>query len=137
MPSSLQRVSSSATLNPTIDHASLLRRSTIPIPYPSWRHLQYSGAHLVFFHTLNRDLLLTISPSCFAVCGHHLFPSIAVVFSLLSNASNDFTVRTNKIVISLKLTILTNFPTISSSLSPVYRFRAHDSCCIPSVIPFQ
>ena len=32
--------------------------------------------------------LLTLSPSCFAVCGHHLSPRIAIVFSLLSSVPN-------------------------------------------------
>ena len=42
-----------------------------------------------FFYTLHRNLLHILSPSCFAVCGHHLSSSIATVFSLLPNASND------------------------------------------------
>ena len=45
---------------------------------------------LRFFHILHRNLLHILSPSSFAVCGHHLSPSIAIVFSLLSKASNDF-----------------------------------------------
>ena len=63
----------------TIDHASLSRRSTVPTPD---RHLQHLGAH---FHILHRNFSLILSPSCFIVCGHHLFPRIAIVFSLLSS----------------------------------------------------
>ena len=33
---------------------------------------------------LHRNCLLILSPACFAVCGHHLPPRIAIVFSLLS-----------------------------------------------------
>ena len=44
---------------------------------------------LRFFHTLHRNLSHILSPSCFAVCGHYLSPSIAVVFSLFSKASNE------------------------------------------------
>ena len=32
--------------------------------------------------------MLTLSPFSLAVCGHHLSPSIAIVFSLLSNMPN-------------------------------------------------
>ena len=35
---------------------------------------------LRFFHTLHRKILHILSPSCFAVCGHHLSLSIAIVF---------------------------------------------------------
>ena len=35
-------------------------------------------------------MLTTLSPSCFAYCGHHLSPRIAIVFSLLSNVQNFF-----------------------------------------------
>ena len=35
-----------------------------------------------------RNFLLILSPCCFAVCGHHLSPRIAIVFSLLSSVQN-------------------------------------------------
>ena len=59
----------------TVDHASLSRRITVP--------------------TSDRDaftiwVLNTLSPSCFAACGHHLSLSTAIGFSLLCSASNDF-----------------------------------------------
>ena len=45
------------------------------------------GAHYVFpMYVLN--VLLILSPSCFAVCRHHLSPRITIVFSLLSNIPN-------------------------------------------------
>ena len=43
------------------------------------------GRSLRFFHILHGNCLLILSPSCFAVCGHHLSPRIAIVFSLLSS----------------------------------------------------
>ena len=43
---------------------------------------------LRFFRLLRRKYLLIFSPSCFAVCGHHLSHRIAIVFSLLSSVPN-------------------------------------------------
>ena len=57
----------------TIDHASLSIPSTVPTPN---RHLQHLGAHYFLIHMLHRNVLLILSPSCFAVCGHHLSPRI-------------------------------------------------------------
>ena len=34
------------------------------------------------------DFLLIFLPSCLAVCGHHLSPTVAIVFSLLSSVPN-------------------------------------------------
>ena len=59
-----------------IDHASLSRRSTVPTPTPRETPPTF-GRSLRFFHILHRNLLLTVSPSCFAVCSHHLSPGIA------------------------------------------------------------
>ena len=42
------------------------------------------GRSLRFFHILHRNCLLILSSSCFAVCGHHLSPKIAIVLSLYS-----------------------------------------------------
>ena len=42
------------------------------------------GRSLRCFHELRGNILLISSPSCFAACGHHLFPRMAVVCSLLS-----------------------------------------------------
>lgn len=36
---------------------------------------------------MTQSLLHTVFPSCFAVCGDHLSPSIVIVFSSLSDAS--------------------------------------------------
>ena len=47
------------------------------------------GRSLRFSHVLHRKGLLILSPSCFAVCGHHLSPRIAIVFSLLSSLPNS------------------------------------------------
>ena len=71
--------------NLTVDHASLSRRSTVPTPN---RDLQHLSAHHVFFICLHRFFLLMLSPCCFAVCGHHLTPRIAIFFSLLCSAPN-------------------------------------------------
>ena len=70
----------------TIDHASLPRRSTVPTPN---RHLQQLGAHYASSTYHIEMVLLILSPSCFAVCGHHLPPRIAIVFSLLSSLPNS------------------------------------------------
>ena len=71
----------------TIDHASLSIPSTVPTPN---RHLQHLGAHYFLIHMLHRNVLLILSPSCFAVCGHHLSPriAIAIVLSLQSSVPN-------------------------------------------------
>ena len=74
----------------TIDHASLSRRSTAPTPN---RHLRHLSAHHAFsidyVATVCLYSLLILSPSCFAVCGHHLTPRIAIVFSRLSSLPNS------------------------------------------------
>ena len=43
------------------------------------------GRSLRFFHTLHKNCSLILSPSCFAVCRHHLSPinRVAIVFSIL------------------------------------------------------
>ena len=66
----------------TIDHASLSRRSTVPARN---RDTSTFGRSLRFFHMLHINLLLILSPSCFAVCGHHLSTRIAIALSLLSS----------------------------------------------------
>ena len=47
------------------------------------------GHSLRFLHILHRNCLLILSPSRFAVCGHHLSPRIAIVFSLLTSLPNS------------------------------------------------
>ena len=39
---------------------------------------------------LHTNFLLILSPCCLAVCGHHLSPRIAIVFSLLSSLPNFY-----------------------------------------------
>ena len=70
-----------------IDHISLSRRSTVPTPN---RHLQRLGAHRVFPIHYIETLSLILSPSCFAVCGHHLSPRIGIAVSLRSSVPNYF-----------------------------------------------
>ena len=43
------------------------------------------GRSLRCFHVLHGKFLLILSPSCFAVCAHHLSPRVAIVLSLLSS----------------------------------------------------
>ena len=74
----------------TNDHASFSRRSTIPTPT---RDTSYIRRSLLFFHILHRKFLLILLYYCFAVCGHHLSPRIAIVFSLLSRVPNFSTSR--------------------------------------------
>ena len=66
----------------TIDHASLSRRSTVLLPV---ERRPTFGRSSRFFHILHRDFLLILSPCCFVGCGHHLSPTIAIVFSLISS----------------------------------------------------
>ena len=47
------------------------------------------GRSVRLFPILHRNCLLITSPSCFAVCGHHLSPRMAIVFSLLSSIPNS------------------------------------------------
>ena len=63
------------------------------------------GRSLRFFNRLHRNLLLILSPSCFTVCGHHLSPRIAIVFSLLSRAPN-FSMPHSSIVLVFSKTYL-------------------------------
>ena len=44
--------------------------------------------------------MLILSPSCFAVCGHHLSPRIAIVFSLLCSLPNSSMLHPSNFVIS-------------------------------------
>ena len=44
--------------------------------------------------------MFILSPSCFAVCGYHLPPRIAIVFSLLSNMQNSSMPHTSNVLIS-------------------------------------
>ena len=67
----------------TIGHASLPRRSTVAAPN---RHLQHLGAHYVLAVCFIN--IFCLPPCCFAVCGHNLSPTIAIVFSLLSSVPN-------------------------------------------------
>ena len=69
----------------TIDHASLSRRSTVPTPNRDTSNIWALITLLPY--TQHRNCLLILSPSCFAVCGHHLSPRIAIVFSLLSEST--------------------------------------------------
>ena len=69
----------------TIDHAYLSRRSTVPTPNSLIETPPTLGRSLRFCHIFHWNCLLILSPSCFAVCGHHLSPWIAIVFSLLSS----------------------------------------------------
>ena len=49
---------------------------------------QTFGHSVRFFHTLHITFSLISSASYLAVCGRHLSPRIAIVFSLLSNVPN-------------------------------------------------
>ena len=59
------------------------------------------GRSLRFIHIRHRNRSLILSSSCFAVCGHHLAPRIAIVFSLHSNLlSNSSMSHTSNFLIS-------------------------------------
>ena len=79
----------------TIDHASLWRRSAVPTPNKDISSIRRS---LCFLDVLHRNCLL--SPSCFAVCGHHLYPRIEIVFSLLSSLPNSSMSNSSNFLVS-------------------------------------
>ena len=81
----------------TIDHASLSRRGTVP---PSNRDTSNISALIRLSHILHEHYLLFVSPSCFAACGHHLSPRIAIVFSLLSCLTNSSMSHSSSFLIS-------------------------------------
>ena len=50
---------------------------------------QHLGTHYVFSICITQETFcLSLSPSCFAFCDHHLSPRIAIVFSLLCSVPN-------------------------------------------------
>ena len=53
-----------------------------------------------FFHISHENCLLILSLTCFAVCGHHLSPRIAIVFSLLSSLPNSSVSHSSTSIIS-------------------------------------
>ena len=63
----------------TIDHASLSRRSTVPTPN---RDLSNVWALSTFIPFIKFWFSLILSPSSWAVRGHHIFPGIAVLSRL-------------------------------------------------------
>ena len=65
----------------TIDHTSLSRRSTVPTPNRDTSNVR---ALSVFLRRVIQNVLLTLSPSSWAACGHHRSPKTAIVFSLPS-----------------------------------------------------
>ena len=71
----------------TIDHASLSRRSTVLTPDGDTSSI-WAFDTFFFFPFTTYFFFLTLSPSCFAFCGHHLSPRIAIVFLLLSRVPN-------------------------------------------------
>ena len=82
----------------TIDHASLSRRSTLPSPNRDTSNIW--ALITLIPHILHRNCVLILSPSRFAVCGHHISPRIAIVFSLLSNLPNSSMSRSCNFLIS-------------------------------------
>ena len=70
----------------TIDHASLSRRRTVPIPN---RDNSKIWALVTFFsHILHKKFLHILSLSCFAFFGPRLSPGTAIVFSVVSSVKN-------------------------------------------------
>lgn len=66
----------------TIDHTALSRRSLLQRGTPPtlgclWR----------FPHASHKNILQILSPSCIALCGHHLSSRTPIVFTLVSNTS--------------------------------------------------
>ena len=58
------------------------------------------GRSVRFFHILHRICLLILSPPSFTVCGYHLSPRIAIVFSQLSSLPNSSTSHASNFLIS-------------------------------------
>ena len=57
------------------------------------------GRSLRFFYTLHVKILLILSLSCFAVCGHHLSHRITIVFSVLYRLPNSSMSNTSNFII--------------------------------------
>ena len=72
------------------------------------------GCSVRFFHILHKKCLLILFPSCFAVCGHHVSPRIAIVFSLLPGLPNVSTSHSSNFTISSN----TSRSSLHSSHSP-------------------
>ena len=71
----------------SIDNASLSRRSTVPTPN---RYTSSSWALIALFSYIKSFLFCkSQSLHCFAACGHHLSPRVAIVLSLPSTAVVD------------------------------------------------
>ena len=68
----------------TIDHASLSRRNKFFTPNGDTSKVWALSTFGRYIINLNYNSLLFKSPSCLAVCGHHLSLRIATVFSLLA-----------------------------------------------------
>ena len=115
----------------TIDHASLSIPSTVPTPN---RHLQHLGAHYFLIHMLHRNVLLILSPSCFAVCGHHLSPRIAIVFSLLSSVPNFSMPHSSIFLISYHIPFLLVYFTFSHYVSSTL-LRCHKCTSVHHLPP--
>ena len=87
------------------DHASRSRRCTVPTPNGDTSNF---WAFTTIFHLLHRNVLLILSSSRFAFCGH-LSPRIAIVFSVLSTCTNFLNV-TNR--------LLSSFPPLTHPVPP-------------------
>ena len=90
----------------TIDHAFLSRWSTVPNP---WKRPPTFGHSLRFFQRFCTSYVFSL-----AVCGHHLFPRIAVDFSLLSNVPKFSMSHPSVFLISPSIAFLSS---LHSSLS--------------------
>ena len=69
----------------TVDHAPLSKQSTVP---PPKRDTSNIWAPITCFSTYHESFLPTLSPSCFAFCGHHLSLRIAIVSLLFPNINS-------------------------------------------------
>ena len=64
---------------------------TEDLSHSCWRHLQYFGCSLRnYAETFTYLVSVLLRICCLTVCGRHLFPSKAIVSSVLSIASKDF-----------------------------------------------
>ena len=89
------------------------------------------GAHCIFFRILQGNFLLNSSPSCFAVCGYHLSPRIALVFSLLSGVPNFSMPHSSLILISYRTSRSSLYVSHSPTMRVIlYCFTTRAHLCI-------
>ena len=110
----------------TIDQASLSRRSTVPTPN---RDMCDIWALITCFPHTSLYVLVILSHSCFALCGHQLSPRIAITFSLLSSDKTFYMPHSSTFLIysntSRSSSYISHYPSCMCVLLYCFATRAH------------